>query len=445
MKTLFVTFLFFGGHLCFSGTISIRNVHAIADTTRQLVTVTFDIDECRGHGIGIRFKISYGTNNYRDVTDEATGDVGEIVVAGPGKIITWSYANLKDSLLHRWHWDSLSVVINTNDLCGVDTEDMVQYVDFATVQNFLSTLIGNRCYKDSVGAVNIAITRERLVRDFEANRFKTCRQPFTFRGNYTGCNIIGFRKGAGDENKVVIVTAHYDTVLGTPGADDNASGVTALLEIARIFSLVQFKYSILLVAFDLEEAGLIGSNHFVRNYLQAYDTEVLGVINLDMIGFFSRKPNSQTVPAEFKEAFPDIAKRIKNNKNRADFALSIANHQSADLNRKFINAIVTFVPDLDLITYPVAGNGEDYSGSRESDHASFWDNGYAAISVGDGGGTRNRFYHTADDTYDKINIPQMIKVIKGVVAAVSTIAEPIGADFYAGVMIERNDRPVKTN
>ena len=430
MKTLFATILYFAGYSCFSA-IGIRNVRAVADTVLLQVMVTFDIDEYPGHEISIGLRVSYGANNDCDLAVEAHGDVGKGISAGPGKTVIWSYACMKDSLQNRWHWDSLHIVINTTDLRGSGTRNMVHDVDVVNVQNLLLGLIGNRNYKDSAGMVNITKTRELLAYNFESNKFKASRQTFTFRKNYTGCNVIGFRKGVEDENKVVIVTAHYDTVSETPGADDNATGVTAILEIARIFAFVQFKYSVLLVAFDLEEPGMIGSDYFVKNYLGRQ--EVLGVINLDMIGYYSNKRNSQVVPAEFRKTFPDIVKKIQTNKNRADFALSIANQRSNELNRIFKNAAVTFVPDLDLITYPVAGNGEDYSGSRESDHVSFWDNGYEAISVGDGAGTRNKFYHTKNDTYDKIDIPQMTKVIKAVVAAVSTMAEPTSADYYTSI------------
>jgi Zn-dependent M28 family amino/carboxypeptidase len=217
-------------------------------------------------------------------------------------------------------------------------------------------------------------------------------------------NIIGEIGAPADS--VVILGAHFDSVMGAPGADDDGSGVAVLLESARILAQTPLRSRLLICAFNLEELNMIGSTHFVRK-LKAAKTPVRAMISLEMVGYSDSRPGSQLYPAGLRWFYPD----------RGDFIGVIGNRKSVSLLRQVAREMRR-VPELPVETLAVPGKGELIPAVRLSDHAPFWDAGYPALMLTDTAMYRNPHYHSASDTLDTLNIDFIAKVCQGVIRAV---------------------------
>jgi hypothetical protein len=205
----------------------------------------------------------------------------------------------------------------------------------------------------------------------------------------------------------IIVGAHYDTFGGFPGADDNASGVAALLELSEM--LVQYKsklpYRIELVAFTLEEPPYfdtrwMGSIYHARAVAQK-KTPVKAMVSLEMVGFFTDQPHSQSYPwTLMKVIYPD----------RGNFIGVVGNLQSWSLTRRFKQTVWDYT-DLTVASFnaPEKIEGVDYSDQR-----SYWAYGFPAIMVTDTSFFRNPNYHTEQDNAETLNFEKMAQVVEAV-------------------------------
>jgi hypothetical protein len=192
--------------------------------------------------------------------------------------------------------------------------------------------------------------------------------PFTLTWEDTQTlqhNVVATLQGTEAGAGVIIVGAHYDSVaydvdsnLLAPGADDNGTGIAAMLEIARIMSQAPHRATIIFVAFSAEEVGRIGSERFIEEYLQAYDIDARAVITMDTIGN-TRGPNNET-----------------NNHQIRIFSDDLYNSASRQLSRTINLIATTYVPDLQVIVQ-AAGDRE----GRWGDHMSFTAKGYAAVRL----------------------------------------------------------------
>jgi len=191
-----------------------------------------------------------------------------------------------------------------------------------------------------------------------------------------------------------VIGAHFDTVDGSPGVDDNASGVIAVLAVAKVLQKCTFTHTITFVAFDQEEKGLLGSKEYVRKALEDH-VNVNGAIILDMVGYFSEKPHSQTIPEGMDQLFPEAYKMVAGDEFRGNFLLSVANQNSVGLSLSFDSCRSLYSSDLKVGSLVLPGNGEIAPDFRRSDHASFWDAGFKALYFGDGANTRNVNYHSS--------------------------------------------------
>lgn len=236
--------------------------------------------------------------------------------------------------------------------------------------------------------------------DYIANQFREFGYTVTLDPVETSTNIIAHTSGSVDPTKVFVIGSHFDSVPGSPGADDNASGVAGMLEIARILSDVQTDLSIEFVGFALEEAPIVGSTQYVENISRDSQREVIGMISLEMIGYFSEEANSQ-IPLS---SIPSCLSLSEEGRSTGDFITNVGNNNSAKLLKTFQEAATTYVPDLLTLTAQVAENGVCFPDTRRSDHSPFWDEGYQALMITDTANFRNPNYHQPSDTLDTLNL-----------------------------------------
>ena len=214
-------------------------------------------------------------------------------------------------------------------------------------------------------------------------------------------NIVAEKRGVTSPHRVLILGAHYDTVPGSPGADDNASAVALLLEVARNIQAVPLGSTVRLIAFSLEEYDYGGSAHYVEG-LKKGGEEILGMISVEMVGFTA--PRQDYPPYLNPKHYPNVG----------DFIAIIGNERSKELLEKVCQSFKTNSPRLPLELLVVPGNGEAMEEARLSDHSPFWDQGLSALMVTDTGFLRNPNYHLSSDRIETLNFEFMQKVAIGV-------------------------------
>lgn len=203
---------------------------------------------------------------------------------------------------------------------------------------------------------------------------------------------------------LVIIGAHYDSTPTTPGADDNASAVAALIELAywlrpQLQRAERWATARLqLVAYDLEEYGMIGSTL----HAQQLADPVRCMISLEMLGFTDKRPGGQKLPPHLVGIYPNVG----------DFIGVCGNDNSLRWMNTVAEAMKA-VPGLPVESLAVPGNGEMLPPVRLSDHSSFWDKGYPALMVTDTSFFRNPHYHQETDTPDTLDYPFLAKVTQG--------------------------------
>ncbi|MBK9188615.1 MAG: M20/M25/M40 family metallo-hydrolase [Phycisphaerales bacterium] len=236
-------------------------------------------------------------------------------------------------------------------------------------------------------------------------------------------NVIVDLPGTEFPREVLLIGAHFDAVPRSPGADDNASGAAALLEIARVLKDRPMKRTVRLVFFNLEEAGLVGARHHVRLYPapggDAPDAErLIGMVSLECIGYFSTEPNSQKSPMPpIKDVFepPTVGDFIAITTTRlgAAFAGRLdAAMRAAEPNLKTF--VASFFPD-------PPGTPLDV---MRSDHAPFLVMKHPAIMLTGTANFRNPHYHKPTDTHDTLDPDRYTLVVRAMAGAVHTLAEP---------------------
>jgi Zn-dependent M28 family amino/carboxypeptidase len=276
----------------------------------------------------------------------------------------------------------------------------------------LAGLIGPR----HLGAPQTMIAAAALIeRELSSIGYAVERQNYDARGQPTA-NLITEIAGSRRPNEIVVLGAHYDTVSTTPGADDNASAVAVLIEVARLLYNSQPKRTIRFVAFACEEppyfySGEMGSQVYARHCRSRGDN-IIGMLCLEMVGFYTDAPNSQQIPPAIPRfirwAFP----------KRGNFLAAVGNMRSVKLNWRFRRGFKRAVRSpLFSICLPEAVNE-----IRLSDNSSFWDQGYPALMLTDTSFLRNPHYHEASDTPDTLDYDRMAAVTLGVAGGVAKLA-----------------------
>ncbi len=224
-------------------------------------------------------------------------------------------------------------------------------------------------------------------------------------------NLEISRIGKTKPQEIILVGAHYDTVEGSPGANDNASGVAALIELSRFFATVETARTLRFVAFANEEPpffnwGQMGSGVYAEA-AKARGDDIRLMISLEMLGSYSDKPASQSYPLFLKHFYPD----------RANFIAMVSNRASRRELRQLVTAFKAHsdFPVESLATF------EFIPGVAWSDHLSFWREGYPAVMLTDTAFYRYDFYHTAEDTPEKLDYQAMARVVEGLFHALKVL------------------------
>jgi len=232
-------------------------------------------------------------------------------------------------------------------------------------------------------------------------------------------NLIATHTGVEQPEKKIIVLAHYDTVAVSPGANDNASGGAAVLEMARVLAGCKSRKSILFVAVNLEERKVDDdkTSPFIRGSTALAATardegwEIEGVLDFEEIAY-AGEMIEQSKPADFPLELPKMG----------NFIGVIGNQNSAGMVKGFIGAIEQYRISLPYVPMVVPENGEMLPDSRRSDHAAFWDYGYPAIMITDTANFRTPHYHQPTDVFETLNIPFATEVCRAATGLVMNMA-----------------------
>jgi Zn-dependent M28 family amino/carboxypeptidase len=209
--------------------------------------------------------------------------------------------------------------------------------------------------------------------------------------------------GGARRDEIVLAGAHYDSVSGAPGANDNGSGVAALIELARLMRGASPERTLRLVWFVNEEPPYykgedMGSRRYARRSRERGE-RIVAMFSLETVGWYSEQPGSQRYPFPLGFFYP----------SRGDFLAFVANLGSRTLLHE---AIAAFRRRAEFPSEGVAAPAF-IPGVDWSDHASFWEQGYPALMLTDTAPYRYPFYHTAQDTPDKVDYARLARVVRG--------------------------------
>lgn len=410
-KSLFVSFFIAPGLIYAQNQApEISNLSAQENEEQGTVTVSYDLSDNEGDAADITFRISTENSmNYLSGIGSLSGDIGDQINPGSGKEITWDFPDSMASNITDYE-----VNLVADDRQAVDVQSIVDRVDSQRLKNLLETIAGLR-HPDS-GLAHLNAVKDTIENRFSSNGLTTDRQGFTHNG-YNAHNIIGDHSGIAEGDTAYIIDAHFDAVQGSPGADDNGSAVAGMLEAARILSDHHFDHSIKFIGFDLEEAGLLGSQKYVESGIEA-NVQLEGVFNFEMIGYSSTEKNTQNLPFGFDQLYPDVYSEIEADSFRGDFITNVANGDSEGLMATYDSAASWYVPGLDVINVGSNQTGSMPQDLRRSDHANFWDNGYKALMLTNTADFRNPNYHTPEDTVGYFDYTFMTNVVKATIGAI---------------------------
>lgn len=234
------------------------------------------------------------------------------------------------------------------------------------------------------------------------------RQFFVYEGK-TFSNIVVELPGISQTGDgTIVIGAHYDTVIGTPGADDNASGISVLIELLRLAKDNPLKRTVHFVAFCLEEPPVfytqnMGSYHYARE-LKEGGKDLLGMISLEMVGYYRDDHGSQSYPLPFfRMMFPE----------KGNFVAFVGNLRSRSFTLRIKESFKKHSSlSVESLNVPPLIHGVDLS-----DHRNFWKFGYRAFMVTDTAFYRNPNYHSATDRWETLDYARMEELVRGLYMA----------------------------
>lgn len=268
--------------------------------------------------------------------------------------------------------------------------------------SYLSVTLGDRSI---YCPGNLQAAADYVFQNFAAMGYAPRRQTFICMKEEVA-NII-----AGEENPggYYILGAHFDTVAGTPGADDNASGVAVLLEVARLARNLPRPQPWAFIGFTCEEppaffTPYMGSRVYAKQ-ARKQQAKILGMLCLEMVGYYSQVPGSQSLPLPLK---------LMGYPTTGNFIGLVSDGRSKPLLTRLEGAIKGGCR-LPAVTLAVPLGGHLLPEVRLSDHANFWDEGYSAVMLTDTAFMRNLHYHGPGDVMDRLDLKAMTELTLGLV------------------------------
>jgi len=303
-----------------------------------------------------------------------------------------------------WAWGT--------DMPGIQHHEGTVRAELEATVHSLAVTIGPRSYQDPA---NLNTAADFISRRLASFGYDLTTQPYQV-GELAVRNIVAERRGTDQPDRVIVVGAHYDTVVGSPGADDNASGVEVLLELARLHAETRFRKTVRFVAFTLEEPPFFRSrqmgSRIYASLLKERGEHVEAMLCLESVGYYSQEPGSQSFP------FPVFWLRWRY-PTTGNFLTIVSNDDSQPLQTQIREGLTSHM-DLPVETYagPWWIPGVDWS-----DHGSFWNEGYPAVMLTDTALFRNPHYHRPTDLPDTLDYRAMSELVRGLAGALMTLDE----------------------
>ena len=250
------------------------------------------------------------------------------------------------------------------------------------------------------------------IRDvWRGQGYEVREQAYTVKG-VRSANLEVTCRGSQHPDEIILIGAHYDSVLGSPGANDNASGVASLLALSSQLTQLQPERTLRFVAFVNEESPFFftrrqGSRVYARA-AHAQGDDIRLMIALETMGYYRGTPRSRRYPPLFRLFYP----------SRANFIAFVSNFRSRTAMRKLASAFrqATRFPMQHIATFATI------PGVAWSDHLSFWFYRYKALMVTDTAFYRYPYYHTAQDTPEKLDYTRLAQVTEGLLEALLTLS-----------------------
>lgn len=285
-------------------------------------------------------------------------------------------------------------------------------IDPEQIWSHLESLVGER-YTEN----HREFTRNYLIKQLKQFGLTPTLQTFE-----QGVNIVAKTPGNDPQAPTLLIGAHYDTVPNSPGADDNASGIAVILEVARLFGSKSTANSLEIVFFDQEEPGLLGSLAFTirpENIQNLRD-----VIILDMVGYACRVEGCQQYPPGLNVA-PLLQANGVTSPNKGEFLVIVGEAQHRDLLASFqgISSRLS-KPNLPpVVPLPIPLKGLLTPDVLRSDHAPFWYQNIPAVLVTDTANLRSPYYHQPTDTLDNLDREFLMGSAQVIVNVVTRLLE----------------------
>lgn len=271
------------------------------------------------------------------------------------------------------------------------------------------------------GSAHLAASQEYCAAYLEEQGFTVEIQPFS-SGSYSGQNVIGTKIGTTHPDEVVMISAHIDHIANCSGADDNASGVSGLLESARLLAAQNHARTLVAACWDLEEVGLLGSKAYAEHAQNSGEQIIVNFV-FDMIGYKDDTENSQNFPDVFGSLYPMQYSQLSNNQFRGDFigiAVDTPGFVTPEGGRQFVEDFNSAAADIGLPVMSIEVGeftADVLSEVLRSDHGSFWNNGFTALMITDTAANRNPNYHCqgGEDNVATLNFDFMQQVTQATI------------------------------
>lgn len=309
-----------------------------------------------------------------------------------------------------------------------DVAALAAAVDPGALARHLAAMPGPRRRPHDASA--IAMTLAHLRRTFAAHGWEVREEPCRDSVLGDGMNLVARLAGARPD-ALVVVAAHHDTVPGSPGADDDGSGLAALCELARLLRGPELDATVELVAFDFEESNdpfgdrtpsFAGSRAYVET-LGRDDRTLRGAFVYDLIGYATLAPGSQRLPPGLDRAYPAELAALQA-RGRGDFlaAIGLGDERGIGLLRAFVGAAHAAAPDLAVVPLAAPVGVAALADLFRSDHVSFWRADLPAVFLTDTANFRNPNYHQPTDVASTLDAVFWSRVVAATLGAVVALA-----------------------